>query len=141
MTKGVPDGVPGSRILGSTVSPPRFLSDESMASGGGPIQIAEFSGAAARRGVRELLFFMALISLNLFLINLLPIPILDGGQILILAVESTLRRDLSLRLKERLIQVGRLVIVTLMAMALYFDLVKTLPTRDGGESPSTVSEP
>ena len=97
---------------------------------GGPIEIAKVTGQAARLGFRELLFLMALISVNLFLINLLPIPILDGGQILILAVESVLRRDLSLAMKERLIQVGLVIIVSLMAMALYFDVMKTLPARE-----------
>ena len=62
------------------------------ASIGGPIEIAAVSGAAARRGFRELLLFMSFISINLFIFNLFPIPILDGGQIAILLVESTLRR-------------------------------------------------
>lgn len=96
---------------------------------GGPIEIAVFSGEAARSGFRQLFFLMALISLNLFLLNLLPIPILDGGQILVLLIESTLRRDLSIVFKERLTQAGLVVIVTLMAMALYFDLAKNLPRR------------
>lgn len=96
---------------------------------GGPIEIAAFSGAAARSRFRDLLFFMALISLNLFILNLLPIPVLDGGQIAILAVESTLRRDLSVRMKERMTQVGLVIIVMIMAMALAFDLAKNLPWR------------
>jgi regulator of sigma E protease len=94
---------------------------------GGPIEIARISGAAARSGFKELIFFMALISLNLFILNMMPVPILDGGQILILLVESTLRRDLSLRVKERMTQVGLVLIVLLMAVALYFDLLKSLP--------------
>jgi regulator of sigma E protease len=94
---------------------------------GGPIEIARISGAAARTGFKELIFFMALISLNLFILNMMPVPILDGGQILILLVESTLRRDLSLGFKERMTQVGLVLIVLLMAMALYFDLLKSLP--------------
>lgn len=94
---------------------------------GGPIEIARISGAAARTGFKELIFFMALISLNLFILNMMPVPILDGGQILILLVESTLRRDLSLRVKERMTQLGLVLIVLLMAMALYFDLLKSLP--------------
>ena len=94
---------------------------------GGPIEIAAISGAAARTGFTELVLFMGLISLNLFILNMLPVPVLDGGQILILLVESTLRRDLSVRIKERMIQVGLVVIVLLMGMALYFDLMKNLP--------------
>jgi regulator of sigma E protease len=98
------------------------------ASLGGPIEIAAVSGAAARRGFRDLLLFMSFISINLFIFNLFPIPILDGGQILVLLVEGTLRRDLSARIKERITQVGLVMIVTLMAMALYFDLSKNLPS-------------
>ena len=60
------------------------------ASLGGPIEIAAVSGAAARRGFRDLLLFMSFISINLFIFNLFPIPILDGGQIVILLVEGTL---------------------------------------------------
>ena len=99
---------------------------------GGPIQIATYSGKAARRSFKDLVFFMALLSLNLCIFNMLPLPILDGGQILILLVESTLRRDLSLQVKERMIQVGLVAIVALMVMALYFDLTKALPAVVGG---------
>jgi regulator of sigma E protease len=97
------------------------------ASLGGPIEIAAVSGAAARRGFRDLLLLMSFISINLFIFNLFPIPILDGGQIVVLLVEGTLRRDLSTRIKERITQVGLVMIVMLMAMALYFDLSKNLP--------------
>ena len=71
---------------------------------------------------------MSFISINLFIFNLFPIPILDGGQILVLLIEGTLRRDLSTRIKERITQVGLVMIVMLMAMALYFDLSKNLPS-------------
>jgi regulator of sigma E protease len=107
------------------------------ASLGGPIEIAAVSGAAARRGFRDLLLFMSFISINLFIFNLFPIPILDGGQIMVLLVEGTLRRDLSVRIKERITQVGLVMIVMLMAMALYFDLSKNLPSL---LKPSTDSE-
>ncbi len=99
---------------------------------GGPIQIATYSGAAARRSFKDLVFFMALLSLNLFIFNMLPLPVLDGGQILILLIEGTLRRDLSLQMKERMIQVGLVAIVALMALALYFDLQRSLPAITGG---------
>jgi regulator of sigma E protease len=93
----------------------------------GPIQIAALSGAAARSGFRNLLHLMGLISISIAILNLLPIPILDGGQITILLFESIFRRDLSLNLKERINQVGFLLIVMLMVMVLYFDLVKVIP--------------
>jgi regulator of sigma E protease len=93
----------------------------------GPIQIAALSGAAARSGFPDLLHLMGLISISIAILNLLPIPVLDGGQITILAFESLFRRDLSLRWKERINQVGFLLIVALMVMVLYFDLVKVIP--------------
>jgi regulator of sigma E protease len=93
----------------------------------GPIQIAALSGAAARSGFRNLLHLMGLISISIAILNLLPIPILDGGQITILLFESLFRRDLSLTIKERINQVGFVLIVMLMVMVLYFDLVKVIP--------------
>ena len=101
---------------------------------GGPIEIASLSGQMARLGFASLIYFMAVLSLNLCLLNLLPIPILDGGQILILLVESTLRRDLSLRLKDRIFKLGLVMVVMLMGMALYFDVLKRLPTGGSGAS-------
>jgi regulator of sigma E protease len=70
---------------------------------------------------------MGLISISIAILNLLPIPVLDGGQITILLIESLFRRDLSLRLKERINQIGFVVIVMLMVMVLYFDLIKVIP--------------
>lgn len=94
----------------------------------GPIEIAAMSGAAARSGYKNLLYLMGVISISIAILNLLPIPVLDGGQIFILLVESVRRRDLSLRLKERINQFGFLVIVMLMIAVLYFDIVKNVPT-------------
>ncbi len=93
----------------------------------GPIEIAALSGAAARSGFKVLLHLMGIISISIGILNLLPIPILDGGQIAILLVEGLRRRDLSLRVKERIQQVGFALVVLLMVMVLYFDLVKNLP--------------
>ena len=93
----------------------------------GPIEIAAMSGAAARTGFRNLLYLMGLISISIAILNLLPIPLLDGGQIFILLIESVRQRDLSLPVKERIHQVGFYMIVMLMVVVLYFDLVKNLP--------------
>jgi regulator of sigma E protease len=93
----------------------------------GPIEIAALSGAAARTGLRSLVQLMGLISISIAILNLLPIPVLDGGQIAILLVESVRRRDLSLRVKERIHQVGFVLIMALMVMVLYFDVVKNAP--------------
>ncbi len=93
----------------------------------GPIEIAAMSGAAARSGLRNLLHLMGLISISIAILNLLPIPVLDGGQISILLIESLRRRDLSLKLKERINQVGFVLIVMLMVAVIWFDLVKNVP--------------
>lgn len=93
----------------------------------GPIEIARISGQAARRSFNDLVFLTALISLNICILNLLPIPVLDGGQLVILLFESVLRRDLSIRVKNLVTQFGLVVIVGIMMFALYSDLVKNLP--------------
>ncbi|MCE2557452.1 MAG: site-2 protease family protein [Acidobacteria bacterium] len=93
----------------------------------GPIEIARISGQAARRSFNDLVFLTALISLNICILNLLPIPLLDGGQLAILLFESVLRRDLSVRIKNLVTQFGLVVIVSIMMFALYSDLVKNLP--------------
>lgn len=93
----------------------------------GPIEIAAQSGAAARSGFKYLLHLMGFISISIAIMNMLPIPILDGGQIFILSVESVIRRDLSLRLKEVISQVGFVMILLLMFVVIWFDLMKRLP--------------
>jgi regulator of sigma E protease len=69
---------------------------------------------------------MAMISLNLGLLNLMPVPVLDGGHIAILAVEGTTRRDLSIRVKERILMAGAAVIVLLMVTVIYNDIARLL---------------
>ena len=93
----------------------------------GPIEIAAQSGAAARTGFKHLLHLMGFISISIAIMNLLPIPILDGGQIFILLVEEVIRRDLPLRLKEVISQVGFVMILLLMFVVIWFDLMKNLP--------------
>lgn len=92
----------------------------------GPIEIAAQSGAAARSGIKNLLYLMGVLSLSIGLLNLFPIPVLDGGQIAILLVESLFRHDLSLIVKERIAQVGLALVVLLMVTVLWFDLSKNL---------------
>jgi regulator of sigma E protease len=92
----------------------------------GPVGIAELSGTAAELGFATLFGLMAMISLNLGLLNLLPVPVLDGGQIAILAVEGLARRDLSIRVKERILMVGAALIVLLMVTVIYNDIARLL---------------
>ena len=93
----------------------------------GPISIISISGRAYQEGFVTLLMFMALISLNLGILNIMPIPILDGGVIMLLIIESLLGRDLSLRMKERIVQASVVFILMVMVIVLYNDVVKLLP--------------
>jgi regulator of sigma E protease len=72
---------------------------------------------------------MAMISLNLAILNLLPIPILDGGHVLLLLVEGGLRRDLSVALKERFVQAGLVFLLVIIAIVMYNDVLRLLPNR------------
>jgi regulator of sigma E protease len=94
-----------------------------------PIGIAQASGEAARQeGWTPLLALMAAISLNLAIFNLFPFPILDGGMILFLAIEGVRRRDISLRLKERIYQLAFVLLILFAVMVIYNDLAKTIPS-------------
>ena len=93
----------------------------------GPIGIAQLSGEAAREGPWAFLVLMAMISLNLAIVNLLPIPIMDGGVILMLLVEMTMQRDLSLNVKEAMLKVGFVCIMLLVVFAIYNDISRLLP--------------
>jgi regulator of sigma E protease len=90
----------------------------------GPVAIAQLSGTAAQMGWSSLFGFMALISLQLGLINLLPIPVMDGGHIAILGVEGLARRDLSVRVKERILLAGAAFIVLLLVTVIYNDVMR-----------------
>lgn len=91
---------------------------------GGPILIGQLSGQAARAGVSVLIHFMALLSVNLAILNLLPIPILDGGHLVFLGIEAIRGRALSLEVRARLSQIGLIFIVALMVWALTADVLR-----------------
>jgi regulator of sigma E protease len=94
----------------------------------GPIGIARASGDAARQpGWTPLLSLMSMISLNLGIFNLLPIPILDGGIIMLLIIEAVMRRDISIRIKERIYQTAFVFLILFFAVVIYNDLMKALP--------------
>ena len=95
----------------------------------GPIGIMRYSGQAARMGMPTLLKFMALISLNLAIFNLLPIPILDGGLVLMLLVESVMRRDIKQEVKERVYQAAFVFLVLFAAVVIFNDVAKTIPSH------------
>ena len=93
----------------------------------GPVGIAQISGEAARSGIEALIMLMGIISLQLGIFNLLPIPILDGGHLTVIAVESIIRRDLPLKVKERILEVGFYLLILLMVVVLFNDIVRFLP--------------
>jgi regulator of sigma E protease len=90
----------------------------------GPVAIAQLSGESASLGWIALFSLMASISLNLGLLNLMPIPVLDGGHIFIMALEGLARRDFSMRVKEKMLLAGFVVILTLMVTVIYNDLTR-----------------
>lgn len=94
---------------------------------GGPLQIGMVAGQQAQQGLMNYAFFVALISVNLAILNLLPVPMLDGGHLLFFAIEAVMGRPLSLRKRELAHQVGLAVLILLMGFALWNDLVRIIP--------------
>ena len=90
----------------------------------GPVAIAGLSGEAAQAGWIQLFSLMAMISLNLGLLNLMPIPVLDGGHITILALEGLSRRDFSMKVKEKMLLGGFVLLLMLMVTVIYNDLAR-----------------
>jgi regulator of sigma E protease len=93
----------------------------------GPIDIARFSGEAARTGVVALVWLLGVISLQLAIFNVLPIPLLDGGHLALLGIEAVRRKDLSWKAKERILNVGFWLLIGLVVVVLYNDIMKALP--------------
>ena len=91
---------------------------------GGPVRIAEFSADAARQGIVGFLIFMALISINLGLVNLLPIPALDGGHLLFFAIEVIIRRPLPEALQAVLMRGGVALLLALMVCVTFYDIIR-----------------
>jgi len=90
----------------------------------GPVGIAGAAGEAAKEGMVPLLTLMALISLQLGIFNLLPIPIMDGGVILLLLIEGLMRRDINARIKERIYQAAFVFLVLFAVVVIYNDIAK-----------------
>lgn len=93
---------------------------------GGPIMIAKMAGEQAKTGIVSFLAFMALLSINLGLLNLLPIPILDGGHLVFYFWEMIFRKPLHMKIREVAQQVGLVLLIGLMALAFYNDIVRYL---------------
>jgi regulator of sigma E protease len=91
---------------------------------GGPIMIAQMAGEQAEAGAVNLLFFIALVSINLGILNLLPIPVLDGGHILFFTIEAVTGRPVSLKTREIAQQLGILLLMMLMIFVFYNDIMR-----------------
>ncbi len=104
-----------------------FTGEASTRQLGGPLDIANFSYAALRMGFMAMVGWIALISLQLGIINLFPIPVLDGGLLLVLLLEGIFRRDFSPRVKQIVMQAGFVMFVILVVFIILNDVVKRLP--------------
>ena len=93
---------------------------------GGPIMIGQLTGDIARENLSYLLPFMAVISINLAILNLLPVPVLDGGLILLFLIEIVIRRPLSIKKREMAQKIGLFLLILLMAIVFYNDLVRII---------------
>ncbi|MDL2274617.1 RIP metalloprotease RseP [Desulfosarcina sp. OttesenSCG-928-G10] len=91
---------------------------------GGPIMIADMAGQQARAGIGQLIEFIALISISLGLLNLLPIPVLDGGHLLFFCIEAVIRRPVNLRVREITQQAGLCILLVLMVFVFYIDIAR-----------------
>jgi regulator of sigma E protease len=105
------------RVLGSIVE--RRVSPKALA---GPIGMAKMSQEAAQQGLPSFLGFMAVVSLNLAIFNLLPIPILDGGTLLLLIIEMLLQREVSLQVKETILKLGFVFLMMIVVFVIYNDI-------------------
>jgi regulator of sigma E protease len=93
---------------------------------GGPIMIAQMAGQQAKAGITNLIFFIALLSVNLGIINLLPIPVLDGGHLMFFFIEAVGRKPVNIKVREVAQQVGIFVLLMLMIFVFYNDIVRVL---------------
>jgi regulator of sigma E protease len=103
-----------------------FTGRASMKQLQGPLGLVQESSRAAKRGLADLISFMALVSLNLGVLNLLPIPILDGGHIVMLGIEGALRKDLSLKVKERILTTGMVLLLAVFLFVTFNDITRML---------------
>lgn len=98
--------------------------DISIDTVGGPIMIAQMAGDQAKAGVSSLFQFIAVISVNLAVINLLPIPVLDGGHLLFFLIEAVMGRPVNLKVREIAQQVGMVILIMLMILVFYNDIIR-----------------
>jgi regulator of sigma E protease len=108
------------------------MGDVSPRNIGGPIMIAQMAGQQAQEGLGAFLGFLAVLSINLGVLNLLPVPVLDGGHLLFFMVEALIRRPVSIKYREMAQQVGICLLALLMVYAFYNDIVRFFEKQVGG---------
>jgi len=109
-----------------------LLGDVSPRNIGGPIMIAQMAGQQAQEGLGSFLAFLAVLSINLGVLNLLPVPVLDGGHLMFFMVEAVIRRPVSIKYREMAQQVGICLLALLMVYAFYNDIVRFFEKQVGG---------
>lgn len=98
---------------------------------GGPIMIAQMAGEQAKEGAGNLVFFIALISINLAILNFLPIPVLDGGHLLFFFIEAAIGRPVSIKMREIAQQIGIFILILLMIYVFYNDIARIFFSSSG----------
>ena len=91
---------------------------------GGPIAIAKLASQQAEKGVINFLNFLALMSVMLAVVNILPFPALDGGHLVIIIIEATFRREIPIKVKMGIQQVGMALLLAFMAFVIYLDIMR-----------------
>jgi regulator of sigma E protease len=109
-----------------------LLGDVSPRNIGGPILIAQMAGQQAQEGLGSFLAFLAVLSINLGVLNLLPVPVLDGGHLLFFLVEAVIRKPVAVKYREVAQQVGICLLALLMVYAFYNDIVRFFEKQVGG---------
>ena len=109
-----------------------ILGDVSPRNIGGPILIAQMAGEQAQEGLGSFLVFLAVLSINLGVLNLLPVPVLDGGHLLFFFIEAVIRKPVSVKYREMAQQVGICLLALLMVYAFYNDILRFFEKQVGG---------
>lgn len=107
---------------------------------GGPIFIAQLAGQQARAGIGNLVFLGALLSINLGILNLLPIPVLDGGHLFFFLLEMLIRRPISLGIREKAQQAGLVLLILFMVFVFYNDLARIFQGKESAPPQSNVEQ-
>jgi regulator of sigma E protease len=107
---------------------------------GGPILIAQIAGDTAKAGLIPFLLFMGLLSINLGILNLLPIPVLDGGHLAFFLIEAATGREVNIKWRERAQQVGFVILIALMIFVIIMDIDKMNNPPGIGEAPKTIQK-